>query len=241
MITSIIIFMLVTFTYSTNELKLSGEKFSTNFIINPENNFLNTTSSLKKTDLNIPFISQAPFGEWNDPMQQEGCEEASSLMVYKWLNNDTFISKNEARDIIRKISIYEKQRYGYFWDTSALDTANRILSGYFNYHDWKVEKVKSKEQIINLLMLNKALMVPLNGKKLNNPYFTMGGPERHMVVVKGYDPETREFITNDPGTRRGGNYRYNEDLFYNAIRDYPSGDNAPILNKNKLMIVISKV
>lgn len=226
-----IIFILVFYSYSSDEIKTD---------IPDEIYFTKKAFLIMKINLKIPFAAQALFGEWNDPRQQDGCEEASSLMIYKWLNDDTFISKEEARNKILDISKYQIEKYGTYIDTSAYDTAKRILSGYFGYHDWKIKEVRSIEQIIELLALNKALVIPVNGKKLKNPFFTSGGPDRHMVVVKGYDPDTKEFITNDPGTRSGENYRYNQNLFYDAIRDYPTGEHIPIRNEKKLIIIITK-
>jgi hypothetical protein len=62
-----------------------------------------------------------------------------------------------------------------------------------------------------------------------------------MLVIRGYDPATKEFITNDPGTRKGEGYRYPEQIIYAAWRDYPSGDHEPILNINKNMIVVMPI
>ena len=67
------------------------------------------------------------------------------------------------------------------------------------------------------------VIIPTNGQALKNPNFTLPGPERHMLVVKGYDYETEEFITNDPGTRNGADYRYKKDLLFEAIRNYKTG------------------
>jgi hypothetical protein len=49
----------------------------------------------------------------------------------------------------------------------------------------------------------------------------------------------KEFITNDPGTKRGFHYRYNEKVLYNAIRNYPTGNHLPIKGEQKTGIAIS--
>jgi hypothetical protein len=59
-----------------------------------------------------------------------------------------------------------------------------------------------------------------------------------MLLLIGYDPRTREFITNDPGTRRGKGYRYQEDLLFRAIRDYRTGNRLPIAGEAKTIIVV---
>ena len=61
-----------------------------------------------------------------------------------------------------------------------------------------------------------------------------------MIVIRGYDAKTKEFITNDPGTRQGENYRYKSDVLINALRDYPTGNHLPIEAERKAMIIIKK-
>ena len=61
-----------------------------------------------------------------------------------------------------------------------------------------------------------------------------------MLVVIGYNPKRNEFITNEPGTRRGSGYKYNEDVLYNSIRDYKSGYLVPITSERKVMIIVKK-
>ena len=66
------------------------------------------------------------------------------------------------------------------------------------------------------------------------------GPERHNLVIRGYDPTNGEFITNDNGTKRGEAYRYKSDVLISAIRDYPTGDRNPITEIRRAMIVVRK-
>ena len=52
--------------------------------------------------LNVPFTSQAPFGEWSDPRHQDGCEEAAALMAVMAMSED---SKFKTQDsIITRVS-----------------------------------------------------------------------------------------------------------------------------------------
>lgn len=191
------------------------------------------------TDQRVPFASQAPNGNWKDPRQQNGCEEASSLMVIAWARGFTFTKKQAEKEII-KISKYEEKNFGSSTDTSAADTAERILHGYFQYDRVKVVPLKHTGDIIVQLNKGHVVIVPANGRKLKNPYFTGAGPLYHMLVIIGYDLEKKEFITNDPGTRRGKNYRYPEKRLYTAIRDYPSGEHKPVTSIKKVGIVVEK-
>lgn len=191
----------------------------------------------KNVLLNIPFASQAPFGNWDDPRQQDACEEASSLMVAHWLSGDVLTRENAEREILA-IADYEEKKYGSFHDTSAADTIERIIKKYFDYDNVELRENVSLDDIKQELFKGNALIIPMDGQKLKNPYYTAPGPERHMLVVRGYDVSKKEFITNDPGTKKGEKYRYDENLFYGAMRDYPTGDHAPIMEIKKDMIVI---
>lgn len=188
----------------------------------------------------VPFAAQAPFGEWSDPRQQDGCEEVSVLMAMRWVAGAKSISKDEAKKEILAISDYEEKNYGGYHDTSAADTADRIIKEYFKYGKASVKYGIGAEDVIGELEQDNLIIVPANGRALGNPNFTPPGPDRHMLVVKGYDAAKDEFITNDPGTRQGENYRYKSSVLINAVRDYPSGNHLPIVEERKAMIVIEK-
>lgn len=187
----------------------------------------------------VPFTPQAPFGEWSDTRQQDGCEESSSLMAVSWARSEDF-DLTEARDIIIAISDYEKEKYGTYKDTSAYDTLNRIIKGYFNYNNARLENNISLDDIRSEIFAGNLVIVPANGRVLGNPYFTQPGPPIHMLVIIGYDVETQEFITNEPGTRHGESYRYDEDILFDAVRDYPTGNHILPEGVEKNMIVVWK-
>lgn len=191
----------------------------------------------------VPFTTQSPFAKWSDSRQQDGCEEASALMAFSWAKGIKTIVPAQAEKEIIAASDWELKNYGNFRDTSADDTANRIIKGYFNYSNLSVKRNISAGDIIKALEAGKLVIIPANGRVLGNPYFTSPGPERHMLVITGYDYAKNEFITNDPGTRYGKDYRYGKDLLFNAIRDYPSDNGvtqAPITGNEKNIIIVSK-
>lgn len=197
------------------------------------------TPTITSKLLNIPFTSQAPFAEWADPIYQDGCEEASSLMVVYWAL-DKSLTKEEAKEQILAISNYEIEHYGEYRDASAQDTADWIIKGYFDYDQVETKREIVLEDIIEEINQGRAVIVPVNGQLLGNPNYTLPGPERHMLVIRGYDGEKKEFITNDSGTREGGLYRYNQEVLYQAIRDYLTGYHKPIDKVEKVMIVVEK-
>lgn len=189
---------------------------------------------------NVPFTAQAPLGNWGDPLLQDGCEEASSLMAVRWAKAEPIPSPEAARDMIVAAGQWQKQNYPTGIDTSAEDTADRIIQNYFEWPHVRVEEITSVDPILSALQTGSLVITPMNGQALGNPNYAGEGPERHMLVVIGYDAQTQEIITNDPGTRQGSGYRYSEDIFWNAIRDYPTGKKVPITETNKVMIVVSK-
>ncbi|MEK9200504.1 MAG: C39 family peptidase [Patescibacteria group bacterium] len=188
----------------------------------------------------VPFVAQAPFGDWNDLRQQEACEEASALMAMLWVRGDTTINTFAALDEILADSTYQEQVFGIYHDTSAKDTIERIFHGYYQYQNVELKNDVLVGDIISELNAGHLVLAPTNGQALSNPYYTAPGPERHMIVIHGYDIDSNEFVTNDPGTRFGHNYRYDADLFWRAIRDYPTGYNLPITGSEKNVIVVKK-
>jgi len=186
----------------------------------------------------VPFTSQAPFGNWSDPRQQDGCEEASVLMAVHWFRGETFTLK-EAEAEILKISDWELQKYGTYHDTSPADTVTRLIKDYFKYQNAEAVEGISLVDMKNELRKGNLVLVQVDGRALKNPNYTTPGPERHMMVVTGYDAAAQEFITNDPGTRKGENYRYGEYKLWQAMRDYPTGDHLPINEIKKSMIIVS--
>lgn len=188
--------------------------------------------------LDIPFFAQAPLGEWSDPRQQEGCEEASALMAVRWARGERGLTKEEARAEILSISAYEEENYGNYHDTSAADTLKLIIKEYLKFESAELKTDASLADVKRELAKGNAVILPMDGRKLKNPNFTAGGPERHNIVIRGWDEKSGEFITNDPGTRKGEGYRYPEKIIEAAWRDYLSGTHLPIENIQKNMIII---
>lgn len=193
----------------------------------------------KSVFLDVPFAVQAPFAEWSDPRQQDACEEAASLMVVFALKNQILSPRLALMEIL-KMAAWQKETFGESRDTSAKDTADRILKRYFGLAKIEVRDVTSINDLIKELMIGNLVIVPVNGQKLNNPNFTGAGPERHMLVIRGFDVESQEFISNDPGIYQGEKYRYPATILFDALRDYLTGYHLPISSVEKRMIVVKR-
>lgn len=194
----------------------------------------------QRVDLAVPFTPQAPYGQWSDPRQQQGCEEASALMAIRWVQRRP-ITREEALRTMHAIAAFEKKIYGSYHDTSALDTIARIFHGYFKYPNVALRQNITAEDIIAALAKDLLVIVPVNGRILKNPFYKAPGPRDHMLAVIGYDPATDEFITNDPGTRRGQGFRYRSARLMSSIGDYPTtGENGQHVQRAKVMIVVAR-
>lgn len=183
----------------------------------------------------VPFTSQAPLGDWSDQRFQDGCEEASMIMAKYWLANEEFTPHKATQEII-KLSKWEQDKYGTYRDTSAEDT-QKTLSEYFGIAS-SVRYNLSVQEIKELLSTGSIILVPSNGAVLDNPYFT-SPPEHHMLVIIGYDEQGQQFITNDPGTRRGHSYKYDYSVILSAAQDYPTGDHLESDERKPAYIIIS--
>jgi len=186
----------------------------------------------------VPFIVQAPHAQWDDPRYQDACEEASLIMANAWLTGKRYIAKNDAEEEMEKMFIKEKELFGEAIDTSADDTAQFFRE--FYGHEATVMYDVSMEDLYDTLSKGNIIIAPTNGRRLENPHFTNGGPERHMVVIIGFDRKNNEFITNDPGTRLGRGYKYKDSILYNAISDYKVSQGDSERSTNKTVIVVKK-
>jgi hypothetical protein len=205
---------------------------------------INKDSSLdsvsEKIILSVPFIAQAPLGDWSDPRQQDACEEAGVLMAMAWIKDRGEIDPVVAQAEIIALADWQQEKFGEHRDLHITDVATRLFGEYFNYQLVEIKTFNNKFDLIQALKENKIILIPSDGQALANPYFTPPGPERHLLVVIGYNPETDEFITNDPGTRQGRSFVYGADQLFNAIRVYPSGYHEEIVQGDKLGLIVSK-
>ena len=192
--------------------------------------------SPKSILLDVPFFAQAPFGEWDNPVFQDGCEEAAIIMAWRWVQRQT-ITKEQAKEEIMAISDFEDKTYGHAPDRSAADTAH-LMKEYTGYQNIRARSNISTKDINEELLNGNLVIVPVNGRILKNPFYTPPGPEHHMVVVIGYDANKNEFITNDIGTRHGEKYRYGESRLQAALQDYPTGNHLSSISGATAIIVV---
>ncbi len=184
----------------------------------------------------VQFVSQAPFGDWDDERQQDGCEEMNSFMAVRWALGKSF-AKEEALDELFKMAAFEEKRFGTFHDTSAADT-KILIEEYFGFKNVELKYDITIEDIKKSLASGAVVIAPADGTILANPYYTPPGPIYHFLLIRGYDQ--KNFITNDSGTKRGEAYKYPFERVISAIRDYPTGQHPEITSKRKAILIIRK-
>lgn len=186
-------------------------------------------------NLAVPFSSQAPFMVW-DPYHEETCEEASILMVMEFYRGETAktLDTQFAEDEYKKMTDLETS-LGYGLSITAAETVDLIQK----YSEFSAEVLDNPtiEDLKAHLAKGEPIIVPAAGRKLGNPFFTGEGPIYHMLVIRGYTKDGK-FITNDPGTRHGQNYSYDQNVFMNAIGDWNNGD--PEHGAKRVIIIEAK-
>jgi len=210
--------------------------------VNAPTNTTPTAPTLKQSvNLPVAFASQAPFGVW-DELHGEACEEASMIMAVKYFNDDALTAHIMEQELLSLVKWETAQ--GYKVDVTVSE-AVEILRDHLGLSATVVTDV-STDRIKKELSAGKLVIVPAAGRELGNPYFTSPGPIYHMLVIRGYDGGTGEFITNDPGTKRGEGYRYRYQVLLSAVHDWDHTraeggmTDEEMAQGRKAMIVVSK-
>jgi len=180
-------------------------------------------------NLKIPFVSQAPFADWNMPYQ-EACEEAAAIMIHRYFTGENLTPKIMDEELLKLID-WENKIFGYYKDTTAAETA-RILSEYFGHEKVTVQYDFNMDDVRKEVAAGRPVILLAAGKLLGNPNFRNGGPVYHALVIKGYTKD--KIITNDPGTRNGADYLYDPSILMNAAHEW----NAQNILQGRRAIVI---
>lgn len=186
--------------------------------------------------LDVPFLSQAPKKNWAMPYQ-EACEEASVLMVQAYFaGKQTNFTPDDGDQAILSIVDWAARQYGpELVDMTAAEVAT-MVEGYMPELEARVKPLKTADDIRRELAKGYPVILPADGKRLENPRFRNGGPRYHMLVIKGYLEDGR-WITNDPGTQYGENFLYSTENLLDSAHDWNGGD---VSNGASVMVVVKK-
>jgi hypothetical protein len=184
--------------------------------------------------LNVPFSTQAPAGNWSQPWH-DACEETSLVMVDHYYGEKN-LTKDLAVSEILKVIHYKNKNLGESLD----ENVDKMLLIINNFYQWQGKKISNPS--LNLLKeelaAGRPVIIPVAGSELNNPHFR-GPVPYHVLVLKGYDDATAEFIVNDPGTIYGNSYRYSYQVIMEAIHDFANRDIEAMKSGLKYVIFTS--
>lgn len=193
---------------------------------------LTGTLVLQEGDVNldVPYTSQAPERNWEDPWQN-ACEEAAILMIDAYVRGYGLSPLSAKDEIIRMVKWQEEHKW--FTSINAADV-QKFFVEYLNYkRPVKIIENPTIEQIKQFLNEGKPILALGHGKTLGNKYYSNGGPDYHAFVIRGYTKDT--FITNDPGVNRGANFLFPIENVMKSLRDWNGGD---VKNGTPVIIVV---
>lgn len=188
-----------------------------------------------KTNINVPFTSQAPSGDWSEPWQN-ACEETSIYMVSSFYANNP-IKRDEAVLKIKAILKVKNDKIKVSKDESLATISQLIVDLDL---PWTIKLVSdpTKDILKNELAAGRPIIVPVYAPDLKNPHYDAFSPDYHVFVLTGYDDTDGVFIVNDPGTKNGEGLRFPYDTLVAAIHDldsknYAAGKKAVLFTEQK--------
>lgn len=143
--------------------------------------------------LQVPYLSQAPDGNWTLPWS-EACEEASLLMAQAFYRNEHGIDKARAKQAMQTMFAWEDRTFQKNTDTNAEEIERLgeehtdlelIIKRHPNIDDLRAE-LNAGHPVIALVNMYTLYQEPA------------GKDSYHVIVLTGYDANMQEFLINDP-------------------------------------------
>jgi uncharacterized protein YvpB len=162
--------------------------------------------------LAVPYVSQAPDGQWVLPWSQ-ACEEASIIMVERYYHREKMMGPFDAKAAMEWMIEWENKHFNKNQDTDAKETRDLIAArGVFAA---KVVREPTRSGIKNELAAKRPVIAMVNMYELYQE--PTQADSYHVLVLTGYDDEKKEFIVNDPARER---QRYPYDVVMKALHDF---------------------
>ena len=190
----------------------------------------------KIVQLPVPFVCQAPTGNWKPPFD-EACEETCLLMLQMYLQGAQEIDTKQAEEDIRMIAdLVAKKGHGI--DIGVKTVAELAKERYALQTKVYEGNLVTAENIKRLVAARHPIIVPV--AQFKNEFYKSELPY-HMVIIRGFQPGNEDdmFTTNDPGTRRGGGYAYRAKYLMEHIHEW-DGNRATVPKAPKAMLVMRK-
>lgn len=217
-------------TVSYTDLPAQPGELGLNEEVSSEDDTKGVVEIQPEINLAVPFTVQAPEADWSLPYK-EACEEAAILMAVYYLQNKG-LNPEVAKTEIDNMVEWQQVNWGGHYDLTITDTA-RLVQEYFVVFKTTIISDLSIDKVKSYLNQGFPVIVPAAGRELGNPFFQTPGPLYHMLIIKGYTDDM--FITNDPGTKRGQDFVYIQDVLMSAIHDWDGQG----LGGDKVGLVIS--
>ena len=122
-----------------------------------------------------------------------------------------------AEQILRLVSI-ENNHFGSNKDNNVKEIAEVI--DLFLPWEAKVVLDPTVADIKKEIDEGRPVIMPVFGEPLDNPYYQSEQIDYHVFVISGYDETTKEFVTQDPATPQGLDFRYSYDTIMDAMHDF---------------------
>ncbi len=182
------------------------------------------------TILDVPFSPQAPQNQWRAQPFADACEETTITMLEAFYNK-TKLTPSVVRSRILEFVAYEQKNFGFHRDTNSTFTA-RLLNERTGVVGTIVEN-PTAEAIKAEIDAGHPVIFLAYSPLLKNPHYGGIGNPYHVLLITGYDENSDQFITNDPGTRFGREYRYPIARLMDANHDFKKPNRA---NGGRFMI-----
>jgi len=170
--------------------------------------------------LKVPYTSEVPTGQWIKPWNN-ACEEASIIMVESYYFGYESMDKKTAIKYMNPLFAIENKIFGYNADTNAAETA-KLINDHTSF-EAVVKDNPTLEEIKEQLRANHPVITLHYAKNIPNKnyHFRADGSYYHVIVLVGFDDNTKEFIVNDSGDdKTGAFHRYSYDIVMDSLHDF---------------------
>jgi hypothetical protein len=178
--------------------------------------------------LNVPFVCQAPFANWN--VHEDSCEEAVILMDYSYIENKPLTPEYADKEFL-VMRGWQKDHYGAEKDMNCSEAA-KFTNDYYGYQNSKSFDNITVMDIKRQISQGNPVIVPVMTHSLLNPHYGAKSVY-HFVLLKGYNDNG--VIANDAGIKEGESYFYPWDVLFSAI-----DAQTPKMNQGRSMLVMKK-
>ena len=186
--------------------------------------------------LPVPFTSQAPLNNW--AQRQHTCEEASLVMVDRYLHGDHSGALIDPRTADAAINLVSS------WKPAEDLTSQQVGDVAKNNMHWAYKLLPSDQlNMKQQLALGRPLIMGVRTHGLGNPNYPHYRDHfeepaysvAHFIVVIGYDQNT--YVLNDPGLTRGASYHIPYEQLMHALDDHDQA--YPSLAAGRIFLVLA--